>query len=68
MSDSASEWIDNHPILLVAIMFLVITFGALALWVGSSYFEAAAFNRVTGKAVSTFDAMWIELRVQEQSN
>jgi hypothetical protein len=34
-------------------------------WVIQSHFEAAAFNRVTGKHVSTWDAMWIELRVQE---
>lgn len=34
-------------------------------WIASSYFEAQSFNRVTGKNVSTWDAMFIELRVQE---
>lgn len=38
---------------------------ALGSWVFSSAMEAAAYNRVTGKNVSTWDAMWIELRVQE---
>lgn len=33
-------------------------------WITKSYFEAAAFNRATGKNVSTWDAMWIELRVE----
>lgn len=33
-------------------------------WVVSSYFEARAYNRVTGEDVSTWDAMWVELRVQ----
>lgn len=34
-------------------------------WVSKSYMEARTFNRVTGAQVSTWDAMWIELRVQE---
>jgi multisubunit Na+/H+ antiporter MnhB subunit len=37
---------------------------SLAAWVVPSYFEAQAYNRVTGSNVSTWDAMWIELRVQ----
>ena len=37
----------------------------LAGWVGLSYFEAAAYERVTGKRVSTWDAMFLTLRVQE---
>jgi len=48
--------------LLVAIF--AFTFAA---WVFGSYQEAKAFNNVTGKDVSTWDAMWIELRVQESS-
>lgn len=45
---------------------LVIVALALALWICSSWMEASAFNRVTGSNVSTWDAMWIELRVQEK--
>jgi hypothetical protein len=33
-------------------------------WVVQSFFEARAFNNATGANVSTWDAMWIELRVQ----
>lgn len=29
-----------------------------------AHFEAAAFNNATGKNVSTWDALWIDLRVQ----
>jgi hypothetical protein len=36
-------------------------------WIGASKMEAKAFNSVTGKHVTTWEAMWIELRVQEQS-
>lgn len=32
-------------------------------WILLSHFEARAFNRVTGAEVSTWDAMFIELRV-----
>jgi len=49
---------------LISILVLVLVASAL-LWIGGSYMEARAFNRVTGKSVSTWDAMWIELRVQE---
>lgn len=32
-------------------------------WVGA-HFEARAFERVTGKHVSTWEAVWLELRVE----
>lgn len=35
-------------------------FGA---WFIQAHFESAAYERVTGKKVSTWDAMWLELRV-----
>ena len=37
----------------------------LTVWVAKSHMEARSFNAVTGKNVSTWQAMWIELRVQE---
>ena len=40
---------------------------AIGCWVGKSYFEASSFNAATGKNVSTWQAMWIQLRIQEQS-
>lgn len=40
---------------------------ALALWIGKSSLEARAYNRATGSDVSTFDAMFIELRVQSEA-
>lgn len=53
-------------LLFVGIIVLVFAF-AIGAWVGGSYFEAQAFNRVTGKNVSTWDAMWLDLRVQENT-
>jgi hypothetical protein len=50
-------------------MFIVAVTAGLAIsigvWVFTSNMEAKAFNNATGKNVSTWDAMWIELRVQE---
>ena len=36
----------------------------IMLWIIASYFEAAAFNRLTGSSATVWDAMWTELRVQ----
>jgi len=44
---------------------LVVTVILLSIWVGASALEANAYRRLTGKQVSTWDAMFIELRVQE---
>jgi len=37
----------------------------VGLWVAESACEARAFTRMTGKPASTWDAMFLELRVQE---
>ncbi len=42
------------------VLFIVICVGGLMF---SSYMEARAYNNVTGKNVSMWDAMWIDLRV-----
>jgi hypothetical protein len=36
-------------------------------WVASSYLEASAFNRITGSSTTTWEAMFVELRIQEQT-
>ncbi len=46
---------------LIVIAFLGVYVG---LWAFRSSMEAAAYNRATGSNISTWDAMWIELRVQ----
>jgi hypothetical protein len=45
-------------------MCLAILIG-IAFWAFSSHMEASAYQRITGKHVSTWDAMWVDLRVQE---
>lgn len=58
MDEEIKVWI------IVAILAVGISIGA---WVFKSSMEARAFNSATGKSVSTWSAMWIELRVQEQA-
>ena len=51
----------------LAAMAAAFIFVAVSIWVFQSKMEARAFNSVTGKNISTWDAMWIQLRVQEAS-
>lgn len=50
----------------VAGLLALAAFLFLLSWVGYSYLEARAYERVTGKPVSTFDAMFLDLRVQAE--
>jgi hypothetical protein len=37
----------------------------IVFWLIPSYFEARTYSRLTGASVSTWDALWVEFRVQE---
>ena len=52
-----------------AMVGLIVLFfaGSVCGWVGYSYCEARAYNNITGANVSTLDAMFVELRVQESA-
>lgn len=56
---------DTKAAGVAAVVLLLTLVVAAVVWVGVSWLEASSFNRVTGKNVSTWDAMWIDLRVQE---
>lgn len=49
------------PVIIGGVVLMVVW------WVAYSYFEASAYNRVTGKSVSTWDAMFVPLRVQDDA-
>lgn len=53
------------PIIILSVIALIFTFGGTYV---SSYFEARAYERVTGKQVSTWDAMFLKLRVEGCEN
>ncbi len=53
----------KREVLLMAIC-VVATLAILgATWIGASYFEARAYNRITGANVTTWDALFIQCRV-----
>jgi hypothetical protein len=54
-------------IALGAVAMVVLFGGIFSIKWTDAYFEARAYERVTGKHVSTWDAMFIDLRVQEQA-
>ena len=59
---------EDKAIIKIIITILVgILFISTLGWIFQSYQEAKSFNSVTGKNVSTWDAMWIELRVQDNA-
>ena len=63
---SSVRWLSDHP--LVTLMLIIgtpLAFCAM-IWVISSWQEAQAYNRLTGAHATTWDAMWVELRVQSQ--
>ena len=47
-----------------AIIILIFAIPTIGIWAFRSSMEAKAYNRVTGSNVTTWEAMWIELRVQ----
>lgn len=51
---------------LTYVFMLAVIFGALGLWQWfSAANESATYNRLTGAHTTTWDALWVELRVQE---
>jgi hypothetical protein len=37
---------------------------SIAFWVGVSYYESRSYNRLTGAETTTWDAMFLQLRVE----
>ena len=56
---------DKQEILAVVVILVFFTLIAFGGWVGQSYFEARTYTRLTGRNVTTWDAMWVDLRVIE---
>jgi ABC-type spermidine/putrescine transport system permease subunit II len=53
----------NIALLLFVLLVLASIFGPLAVWVFASHMEASTYNRVTGRDITTWEAMWTNLRV-----
>jgi len=51
--------------LIAATIVVVFVAGLCGFAVVKSYNEARVYNRLTGASVTTWDALWVDLRVQE---
>lgn len=56
---------DNIKWVLVILLLISCLAIGPTVWVVKSYFEAKSYNRLTGAHATTWDAMWVELRVQD---
>ena len=59
------ELSTGRAVLLYVVPLLLVLAIWVGVWVFKSAMEANAYNRVTNSDVSTWDAMFIELRVQD---
>ena len=55
----------RDEVMLMVVLFLGVVLLVSCPWVLKSYFEARAFERMTGKPATTWDAMFLDLRVVE---
>lgn len=59
MKDNLAE------IIVVIVIILVICGGGIGSWVFKSMMEAQTYTELTGKKVTTYQALWVDLRVVE---
>jgi len=55
----------DREALALSALTVVVFLGLAAFWVLGAYLEARTYRRLTGAEVTTWDAMWVDLRVQE---
>lgn len=58
---------NDDPVWVIVAACVIVVGLSIGGWWLQSYFEAQAYYRVTGKRVSTWDAMFLDLRVQESA-
>jgi hypothetical protein len=55
---------ENVIIAIIMLLIPAVGLGVpVGIWVLKSKMEASAYNRITHANISTWDAMWVELRV-----
>lgn len=60
------NWEDFKILMGIICLFFGLILFALGMNYCHSYFEAKTYNKLTGKNVTTWDAMWVDLRINEQ--
>lgn len=51
---------DYFLLISIFVIFLLIF---VCSWIFQSHMEAQSFNKITGENISTWDAMWVQLRI-----
>jgi hypothetical protein len=64
MRPQRKDWKKKGEALEV-VLWTICMAGLVALYVVASYFESQTYNRLTGAHTTWWDAMWVELRVQD---
>ena len=59
---------EKNPIKAYVAIILLIFAISTGWWILKSRMEATAFNRITNSEVSTWDAMWVQLRVDRPTS
>ena len=57
------DWNEGNPIKAATCFIVAVFLCIFGVWVFGSKMESAAFNRITGSDVTTWEAMWVKLRV-----
>jgi len=71
MFDKFLDWYtanEKNPFKAYAAFILLIALCSIGWWVTKSRMEASAFNRITNSDVTTWDAMWVQLRVDRPTS
>ena len=61
------SWAARHPMSWLFVCLMLLVSLACASSVLDAWVRAAAYERVTGKKVSTWDAMFLRLRVEDEA-
>ena len=61
MKETIKFWLAISAVFMIPLV-------PIGIWAFKSAMEAMAYNRVTNSNVTTWEAMWVELRVQSDAN
>ena len=61
-----SRWEDEPWTVVYIVLGLVVLMVLGLVAIVQPHFEAGAYTRLTGKTVTYWDAVWLDLRIQEQ--
>jgi hypothetical protein len=63
-TERITDYISDHMPVLILLAVAIPIIMAPIHWIAASHFESKAYNQITGANTTTWDAMWLELRVQ----